>query len=122
MGVPPSSIASPSRTGYPKAVESTATQSLHTDWLHSPAASPAYAFAHALDGGRGNGYQAAFKRRQVELLRRAWEAFDRGDLGEATEVRNPAVRWYAAEGPTARPALTTATTRSRSSSAPSLTV
>ena len=33
----------------------------------------------------------------VELLRRAWEAFARGDLDGATEVLDPAVRWYGAE-------------------------
>jgi ketosteroid isomerase-like protein len=37
----------------------------------------------------------------VELLRRAWAAFARGDLTGATEVLDPAVRWYGAEDPDA---------------------
>jgi ketosteroid isomerase-like protein len=37
----------------------------------------------------------------VELLRRAWEAFARGDLDRATAVLDPAVRWYGAEDPDA---------------------
>ena len=37
----------------------------------------------------------------VELLRRAWEAFVRGDLDEATDVLDPAVRWYGAGDPEA---------------------
>lgn len=32
----------------------------------------------------------------VELLRRAWEAFARGDLDAATEVLDSQVRWYGA--------------------------
>jgi ketosteroid isomerase-like protein len=37
----------------------------------------------------------------VELLRRAWEAFARGDLDGATDVLDSAVRWYGAEDPDA---------------------
>src|SRR4051794_24071125 len=37
----------------------------------------------------------------VELLRHAWEAFARGDLTGATDVLDPAVRWYGAEDPDA---------------------
>jgi hypothetical protein len=37
----------------------------------------------------------------VELLRRAWEAFSRGDLDAATEVMDPQVRWHGAGEPDA---------------------
>jgi len=37
----------------------------------------------------------------VELLRRAREAFARGDLTRATGVLDPAVRWYGANDPDA---------------------
>ena len=39
--------------------------------------------------------------RDVELLRRAWGAFARGDLTGATNVLDPNVRWYGAEDPDA---------------------
>ena len=39
--------------------------------------------------------------RDVELLRRAWAAFARGDLTGVTEILDPNVRWYGAEGPDA---------------------
>jgi len=32
----------------------------------------------------------------VELLRRAWQAFSRGDLDAVTAVLDPGVRWYGA--------------------------
>jgi len=35
----------------------------------------------------------------VEVLRRAWEAFARGDVEAATEALDPEVRWYAAGEP-----------------------
>jgi ketosteroid isomerase-like protein len=37
----------------------------------------------------------------VELVRRAWEAFAAGDLEAATAALHPDVRWYAAEEPDA---------------------
>jgi ketosteroid isomerase-like protein len=37
----------------------------------------------------------------VELLRRAWEAFARGDLDAATATLDPNVRWHGAEDPDA---------------------
>jgi ketosteroid isomerase-like protein len=37
----------------------------------------------------------------IELLRRAWAAFARGDLDGATEALDPQVRWYGAEDPDA---------------------
>ncbi len=37
----------------------------------------------------------------VALLRRAWDAFARGDLDRATEVLDANVRWYGAEDPNA---------------------
>jgi len=37
----------------------------------------------------------------VELVRRTWEAFARGDLDAATEVLHPQVRWYGAGDPDA---------------------
>ena len=33
----------------------------------------------------------------VELVRRAWEAFARGDVRAATDVLHPRVRWYGAD-------------------------
>ena len=38
-------------------------------------------------------------RSDVELLRRAWAAFARGDVEAATEALDPHVRWYAAGEP-----------------------
>ena len=38
---------------------------------------------------------------EVELLRSAWAAFDRGEIDEATEVLDPEVRWYGAGEPDA---------------------
>lgn len=35
----------------------------------------------------------------VELLRRAWEAFARGDLEAVTQVLDPQVRWHGADDP-----------------------
>jgi ketosteroid isomerase-like protein len=35
----------------------------------------------------------------IELLRRAWEAFGRGDLDGATDALDPHVRWYGAGDP-----------------------
>ena len=35
----------------------------------------------------------------VEVLRRAWEAFARGDVEAATEALDPEVRWYASGEP-----------------------
>ena len=37
----------------------------------------------------------------IELLRGAWEAFERGDLDTATRVLDPDVRWYGAGEPDA---------------------
>jgi hypothetical protein len=33
----------------------------------------------------------------VELLRRAWEAFSHGDVSAAAAVLDPQVRWYGAD-------------------------
>jgi ketosteroid isomerase-like protein len=35
----------------------------------------------------------------IELLRRAWEAFGRGDLDGATDALDPQVRWYGVGDP-----------------------
>jgi hypothetical protein len=37
----------------------------------------------------------------IELLRGAWAAFERGDLDTATQVLDPHVRWYGAGEPDA---------------------
>ena len=37
----------------------------------------------------------------IELLRGAWAAFERGDIDTATEVLDPDVRWYGAGEPDA---------------------
>jgi ketosteroid isomerase-like protein len=52
-------------------------------------------------------------RSDVELLRRGWDAFARGDVDGAVEVLDSEVRWHAAgdpdgEGPTVEDALVAA--------------
>ncbi|HEV7808525.1 MAG TPA: nuclear transport factor 2 family protein [Solirubrobacteraceae bacterium] len=38
-------------------------------------------------------------RSDVELLCRAWDAFERGDVAAVTDALDPQVRWYAAGDP-----------------------